>query len=342
VIDVFVAGDGPAGAAAALTLARAGRRVALAHRARARFKIGEALPGGVRPILRDLGVWDAFAAAGHLPSFANRTVWGGDAPVDVDFIHDPNGHGWHVDRSRFETLLLDAARDAGVEVIEGRVPARMVIDATGRRAAIARSFGARRHRTDRLVAVYAAFRTEDVDSRTLIEATPDGWWYTSLVPHGRRVVAFLTDAEFVPRPLRSASGFLAAVSETAYVRVGGAPELGPFTAPAHSAWLDPPCGDGWLAVGDAALAFDPLSSQGMLTALYGGLVAGQAVDAALDGKASAMRAYRDRLTIIRLAYERNRLAAYRLEPRWPERPFWSRRLAAPPTRARRGAASSAT
>jgi flavin-dependent dehydrogenase len=326
VIDAFVAGGGPAGAAAALTLARAGRRVALADRARARFKIGESLPGGVRPILRDLGVWEAFVADGHLPSFANRAVWGDDAPVDTDFIHDPNGHGWHVDRGRFETLLLDAARDAGVELIEESVPARMVIDATGRRAAIARSFGARRHRTDRLVAVYATFRTDDVDSRTLIEARPDGWWYTSLVPGNRRVAAFLTDAELMPRDLRSAGGFLAAASTTAQVGVAGPLELGPSTAPAHSAWLDPPCGDGWLAVGDAALAFDPLSSQGMLTALYGGLVAGQAVDAALAGDATAIPAYRDRLTSIRQAYERNRLAAYRLEPRWPDRPFWARRL----------------
>jgi flavin-dependent dehydrogenase len=329
VIDAFVAGGGPAGAATALALARAGRRVALAHHAPATFKIGESLPGAVRPILRDLGVWEAFLADGHLPSFANRAVWGGDAPVDTDFIRDPNGHGWHVDRGRFESLLLDAVRHAGVELIDGPVQARMVVDATGRRAAIARSLGARRHRTDRLVAVYAAFRTHDVDSRTLIEAAPDGWWYTSLVPDGRRVAAFLTDAELMPRRLRNASGFLAAARKTAYVRVAEVLELGPFTAPAHGAWLEPPSGDGWLAVGDAALAFDPLSSQGMLTALYGGLVAGQAVDAALDGKASAIRAYGDRLTSIRLAYDRNRLAAYRLEQRWPDRPFWARRLAAP-------------
>src|SRR3712207_7395955 len=36
----------------------------------------------------------------------------------------------------------------------------------------------------------------------------------------------------------------------------------PRGAPAQSCWLQPPLGPGWLAAGDAAMAFDPLSSQG--------------------------------------------------------------------------------
>ncbi|WP_338775322.1 hypothetical protein [Streptomyces sp. DG1A-41] len=40
-------------------------------------------------------------------------------------------------------------------------------------------------------------------------------------------------------------------------------------------------GDHWIATGNAAITFDPLSSLGLLTALYSGLRTGQAVDAQL-------------------------------------------------------------
>ena len=226
--------------------------------------------------------------------------------------------------------------------------ARFVVDATGRPAAVARRFGARCHRDDRLVAVYGALRAGagDSDARTLVEATPDGWWYTALVPGARRMAAFLTDADLLPRSVLTADGFLAALAATAHIgpRFATRLESGPFTAPAHGSWLDPPCGDGWLAVGDAAIAFDPLSSQGMLTALFGGLAAGRAIDAWLGGDAGAMHAYRERVAAIRAAYERNCDESYRLEPRWAERPFWARRAVgrgrrqAPPERIGSGGA----
>ena len=347
-VDAVVAGGGPAGAVAALTLARAGRRVLLAERRSAeRFKIGEALPGAARPLLRDLGLWDQFVADGHLPSYGVSAAWGTSAPLDTDFIHDPNGHGWHVDRSRFEAFLRTAACAAGVEWLEGVgirvagselrldgarrgcVRPRMLIDATGRPAALARRLGGRRRRGDRLVAVYAVFEAVagDLDTRTLLEATADGWWYTALVPGARRVVAFLTDADLVAPGLRSRDGFLRALSATEHldVRVAADPLLGPRTVPAHGAWLEPAAGAGWLAVGDAALALDPLSSQGLLTALFTGLTAGRAVDGELDGRPGAIDGYRARLTAIRGAYQRHRIDAYRLESRWHDRPFWARR-----------------
>lgn len=51
----------------------------------------------------------------------------------------------------------------------------------------------------------------------------------------------------------------------------------PQVSPASGAWLDPVCGEGWIACGDAALAFDPLSSQGLLGALASGVAAARAI-----------------------------------------------------------------
>jgi flavin-dependent dehydrogenase len=84
-------------------------------------------------------------------------------------------------------------------------------------------------------------------------------------------------------------------------------------------------GDGWLAVGDAAFSFDPLSSQGILTALYSGMKAGEALVEHLSGNPDALANYDHRLAAIYNAYLRNRSMYYMLEARWAERPFWRRR-----------------
>jgi flavin-dependent dehydrogenase len=102
-------------------------------------------------------------------------------------------------------------------------------------------------------------------------------------------------------------------------------ETTPRGAPAQSSWLEPPVGEGWLAVGDAAISFDPLSAQGILTALFTGMTAGQALHAHLTGDPDALTTYRTRLNAINTAYQRNRAITYRLEQRWLHRPFWRRR-----------------
>jgi flavin-dependent dehydrogenase len=204
------------------------------------------------------------------------------------------------------------------------------VDATGRRAALARALGARRERRDRLIAVYAVLRARggDEDSRTLVEAAPDGWWYSALIPGRRRVVAFMTDSDLAPPDLRVTQGFAAAASGTEHIAAllpAAAVVAGPRTAAAHSGRLTTPAGDGWLAVGDAALAFDPLSSQGIFNSLFTGMVAGQAFDAWLERDPTELGAYATRLAAIDAGYQRGMREFYALERRWPQRPFWRRR-----------------
>ncbi|MDQ3677764.1 MAG: FAD-dependent oxidoreductase [Actinomycetota bacterium] len=104
--DVVVAGGGPAGSAAAIALVRAGRRVLLADPCNAQppaLKIGETLPTVAAVALRDLGLHERIEGAGvAIRSTGTSAAWGGDEPVQRDPVVDPHGHGWHLDRTRFD------------------------------------------------------------------------------------------------------------------------------------------------------------------------------------------------------------------------------------------------
>jgi hypothetical protein len=204
--------------------------------------------------------------------------------------------------------------------------ASCVIDATGRRASIATRQGAVRRRDDALIALYQwASGGVELEERTLVEAVPEGWWYTAPLPGDARVLAFHTDAD-IARRVRSAMPKLVAASKHVSARLAGLAFDARFrAAEACGARLDAFVGRGWVAVGDAALSFDPIAAQGIFNALYTGMKAGEAVDAALRGDPSGLSAYSRRLEEIRAAYVERRVHVYELETRYASSPFWQRR-----------------
>lgn len=365
--EAVILGGGPAGATAAYSLARRGSRVLVIDRRAPtsrppRPRVGEALPPAARPLLSDLGLLDLVQNGGHRRCVGNVSIWGKPTPTAHDFLRDPQGPGWHLDRRRFDEDLRGAAAEAGATVAAARTVAtertdrgwtvrwltmegeerqarcRWMIDATGRGSVFARRLGCVRQRDDRLVAFVAHFRpTGDVDpdrdARTWIEAAPDGWWYMAPLPSGHRVVACQTDYDLVDRPaLRTRAGFLRHLDQAPNLQTllsdgGYTLDTSPRGVDACSGRLDRVAGEGWLAVGDAAISFDPLSSQGLLNALYTGLRGAEAVHAALTGKLDGPADYTARIEDIYRAYLSHRAIYYAAEGRWPNRPFWARRLA---------------
>jgi flavin-dependent dehydrogenase len=356
--DVLVVGGGPAGAATALALRQRGLSVVVVERDRSpRERAGESLSSAARRALESLGVWNAFLADGHVPAAGMRSLWGGSEAREAHFIRHPDGPGWHLDRRRFDARLRSEAVAAGARVLEGEAPeagtydgrlwrvrtssgtrldARVAVDAGGRAAPLARLAGARRVVLDRLLAI-AAFLPADphgaFDRFTLVEAVAEGWWYSAPLPDGRRIVSFFTDSDVAPR-MCGAPAFrrLLGRAPATAARVRRLPSgTAPFVTSAGTSRLTAVAGGAWLAVGDAAAAFDPLSSQGVETALSSALRAADAVARHLAGDPDALPAYPShvRETWRRYLYERARV--YEQETRWPDAPFWKRRQVHLPT-----------
>ena len=96
---------------------------------------------------------------------------------------------------------------------------------------------------------------------------------------------------------------------------------------AHSSLLGPPGGPGWLAVGDAAAAYDPISARGIHKALEDGLRAAVAIRSAWEGNDDAIGAFARHTILAFRSYLEQRALLYARESRWPESRFWKRRLA---------------
>ena len=350
-------GGGPAGAAAAAALRLDGLEVDLvASATRSRQPLGESLPPGTEAELDALFGPQGFCREQHRPAYANRSVWGNTGVDAAEFIHNPFGHGWHIDRAAMDASLLDAVRGQAVVVRAGtrvtlqawkrdcwsvglehggaEIRARAIVDATGRAARIARARGARRRRLDCLVAVHWLLRSNaenDLDATTLVEAVAGGWWYSTPVPRGR-VVAYLTDADLMPgRDARTARDWRGRIVQAPSIRQalassGCALNGSARIIDASVAYLDHLAGPGWLAAGDAAVSFDPLSSQGILTALVMGRRGGHALAEILTrGDPQALLRYGADYASLLETHLRLRAAYYGLEQRWPQAPFWTRR-----------------
>ncbi len=325
--DVIVIGGGPAGSCCATLVAQAGHRVLLLERETVpRFKIGESLMPATYWPLRRLGLLTRLGQS-HFPKkysvqFFSRT---GKASSPF-YFHETNPHEssrtWQVLRSEFDQLLLSNARDAGVEVVCGAsvrevifeggravgvkadLPAgesavlgsRVVVDASGQGALIARQLGLReidpclRH-----ASVFSHFegaaRDPGIDEgATLILHTREGrsWFWFIPLPGDRASVGVVGPVDYLITGRSGDPGQIFA-EELALC-----PALQPRLAEARRAMdfkvlkdfsyrAERIAGDGWVLIGDAFGFLDPIYSTGVMLALESGAMA---ADAIRDGLAS--------------------------------------------------------
>jgi len=338
-----VVGAGPAGLSAAIGLARSGVETTLVSGPPRRAIPGHSLSPAGAALLRRLGV----SLVGQRPCYGTDVRWGQPSLHRQDSTRDPRGHAWHVDTTALCAALREQALSAGVAERHGAVlqaprrtdhgwqvpvqggspvEAAALVDATGRRAGIARRLGAARRSVDHQLALVLCLRPEGrLPHRGYVESTAGGWWYAAPSPGGQLVLLHICDPDPAGRR-RLLSGWESLLPPD-LARFAAAPLCAPpRLVPAGSQRLDPLTGDGWIAVGDAAMAWDPLSAHGLTVAIRSGLDGAAAVADWLGGQADALDRLATLFAGVADRYEQQRRALYQQEQRWPTSSYWSRRL----------------
>jgi flavin-dependent dehydrogenase len=327
-VEVVVIGGGPAGAVCAARLALLGRNaIVLERETHPRFHLGESL------LPRSLAVLSAIGVLGDVEQRfmvkrGARFVDGERADRQVRYafaeaFHAAYDHAFQVPRDQFDELLFRRAGACGAELREGwravqvqpaedgvfrvevrdangqpgTIAARVVVDATGRDALLARSAGdvariAHLDRTALYTQVRGAWRDEgeregDIQIVVFGEGDARGWFWLIPFSDGRTSVGAVVSNAWVTAR-RGLGGpealFDAAVRETptvASMLERAAQVFAPRAAADFSFHVKRLCGDGWLVLGDAGGFIDPLFSTGAHLAMHGGLRAADAIDAAL-------------------------------------------------------------
>lgn len=320
--DALILGGGPAGLVLAILLRRLGHSVIVLERSRyERPRAGETFGGELRSLLSALGLEASLSGVQRTPFRGVRSAWGSEDLLDRSSLFHPFGEGWHVDRAEFDAALAHAARMEGVDVrLETRpasidresidrwlirtkdrnpLAARYLVDASGRGApASAPAIPGRRWlQMDRMVAVMARLRAPDslaweIAPELLLEAVPEGWWYSAPQPGNTLLITLMTDADLMPAGPRDrlAEAFAAALSRSDFTaqrgRVGkleGAPSI----VRADTGLLLPDHGPGWRAIGDAAMSCDPLAGDGVTRAVRTAANAASDIHRALAGNSPA-------------------------------------------------------
>ncbi|WP_085588466.1 NAD(P)/FAD-dependent oxidoreductase [Pseudomonas sp. B14(2017)] len=333
---IVVLGAGPAGAATAIGLRRLGYAVTVVSEWR-RFAAVEGVSQRVLDGLRHAGLGGALSQAA-MP--ATRQVhWNGQQlHLNQEFL---------LDRQRFDRALRDDLQRAGVSVVEGRVrevvrevghgirlddgqvlQADFLVEARGRQAPLA----ADRLRGPETVSLLNVWQAAPGAPASAVESLADGWAWMARLEDGRCYWQVTLDAAGLPGKAGLADYCAARRADSALVaELFDARALAPAEVHARSstAILAGECvGQDWIRVGDAAMAVDPLSGNGIFQSLSSALQAPVVINTLLrrpERAGLARQFHQQRIEQLFLRFARIGRDFYGQEQVRVGQPFWARR-----------------
>lgn len=323
--DVLIIGGGPAGATAGLALAREGWRVLLLERSSfPRFHIGESFLPRNMELIRELGLEAELRKIPQVEKRGAEFLLGHGRDEGTlywfnDILTGGETISFNIERAPFDAMLLDSARQAGVEVREqcavkkilrmadgrveavtdaGEVSARWLVDASGQATMIGKHLGIRKvlpHR--RKVAYFGHF--ENVVRRPGVEGgfivivmTDEGWFWLIPLDETRTSIGVVMHADqakkvglppeqMLPWAIERCPAVKMRMADAVYPDNSGYHVLADF-----SYRCSPYAGPGYFLVGDAAVFVDPIFSTGVCMGMMSGVEAARGVSALLRGSSS--------------------------------------------------------
>lgn len=360
IFDALVIGGGPAGTIASSILARRGKDVVVCER-NVSFgrKTGDCLSAESANFLRRLSM--GHALTGHTLTPGISVAWGDERITDRNYLFEPFGEGYLLDRSLFDAALSKKCIDFGTNWLAGvtflaakysnrlwlvtfkdqsgtkfTLVARSVIDAGGRASRFSLRSGGMKQEISQLVAIAGQFDYSFDKKRgwSSIESVNDGWWYFSQLPNQACQAIKFTDISSLQRSKRDRESgvdfkkrFIEQVADIKSLRrmnLSGKSLKNLSVCDASSTRVIVPSDKltNWLPIGDAAMCFDPITTNGLSFAISSAYYGANAVLDMLKGETGANEAY---MFTIHKHFEETIEATrnvYQREQRWPESRFW--------------------
>jgi flavin-dependent dehydrogenase len=359
--DVVIAGAGPAGSTAGYLLAGLGFRVLLLEKSQfPRYRIGESLTPSILPVLDFVKLRQSVENGGFLRMPGHTVCWGSPEARTGYYSSDKSRMGFQVWRESFDTLLLEhARRQKGIEVKlgvgvnevgidrrgvtvhaarQGPIRTRFFVDASGHAGVLARQDFRQRDPDFETLAVTGYWRDAaapagDDFGNTLLEAYENGVVWSVPLQNGLRNVTVLVDWSQGRRirELGLRDFYLSEMNKLSYVSkflstasLPAAPRVSDATLYTARQFA----GERFLLLGDAGLFIDPLSSEGVQTAMASAITGAAVINTILNRPAAAASAlifYRDAQNNAYSTHYRQSAEYYDQERRWPDSIFWRRR-----------------
>jgi flavin-dependent dehydrogenase len=350
--DIIIIGGGITGSATSIFLKNLGYNVAVIEKTDLnKFKQGESLSPECKRFFNLLNF--PFNDNIAIEYFANNSNWGSNETLTSDFIFNPYGNGISIDRQLLEHGLISHSQSCGNNILletsilkiqflnnnweisiknndkESLIKSRLLIFATGRTSPLNPS-SSKRNYLDKLVAVTVV---SDIDESSVthknltIEALPNGWFYTNLLPQNKRVLTLFSDSDLLPKSkydyfkeqlyltnwYQTQNDTLRETKESVNV----------FDA--RTSWSNYQSGNYWLELGDSAYTIDPLSGQGILKNFQMVMFCIDNIEPFFNGEKDINQIYGNFNLNNFSKYQEQQKQVYEMETRWQTNEFWLRR-----------------
>jgi len=342
--DIVIIGGGPAGSVLGSYLSKAGvSNIILEKAVFPRAHVGESLVSSTVRIFDEIDFIETMESEGFPRKYG--AAWHptkGQGEFAIRFAEFPQDgvnqdYTYHVERSRFDQLLLEHARNLGSEVrqnvavrkvlfdddgvangvrvsVDGvisDIPAKMVIDCSGRNTMLGSQLGLREK--DPIFNQFAVHgwyedvhRGDDPETADFIHiyflSVERGWAWQIPITDTITSVGVVAEREVFKQSRQRTEEYfddLVATNPGLSKALASATRINDFKAEAdYSYGMSEFVGDGWMLVGDSARFVDPIFSSGISIAAEAARAASETIIEALeteDWSRAALKPYEDRM-----------------------------------------------